>query len=198
MSRIRQHFNPPIAFFFLSHAFFHLSNFRFSLFFRQGTRPPYVKKPRNSCKDTPAAFLRQQRRGRGSISSAKLEKQALYAGGHKNHFLSLLSVTSLTARPQALDEALGTEGSRSNALLPAINGSILQLFATMETNSGWLICKVNNFLARHPPFSATQHLLYAQPRPSPASPYAQGSLFPLADLSKGPFQPCGSAPFFCF
>src|SRR5437879_8241708 len=68
----------------------------------------------------------------------------------------------------------------------------------METNWGGLISKVNNLLARHPPFSATQHLLYANRRPSPASPYAQGSLFPLADPSKEPFQPHGSAPFFLF
>ena len=129
---------PAHCFFFLSHAFFHLSNFCFSLFFRQGTRQPYAKMPRNSCKDTPAAFLRRQRQGRGSISFAKLEKQALYAGGHKHHFLSLLSVTSLAARPQALDDALGGEGSRSDAPLPAINGRILQLFATMETNCGGL------------------------------------------------------------
>ena len=83
---------------------------------------------------TPAAFLRRERQGRGSISFAKLEKQALYAGGHKHHFLSLLSVSSLAARPQALDEALGGEGSRRGALLPAIDGRILQLFATMEAN----------------------------------------------------------------
>ena len=128
----------PISFFFSLSRVFHLSNFRFSLFFHQGTRQPYAKTPRNSCKDTPAAFLRRQRQGRGSISFAKLEKQALYAGGHKNHFLSLLLVTSLAARPQALDNALGGEGSRSDALLPAINGRILQLFATMETNCGGL------------------------------------------------------------
>ena len=127
---------PAIAFFFLSHAFFHLSNFRFSLFFRQGTRQPYAKTPRNSCKDTPAAFLRRQRQGRGSISFAKLEKQALYAGGHKHHFLSLLSVTSLTARPQALDDALGGEGSRSDALLPAIDGRILQLLQRWRPTGG--------------------------------------------------------------
>jgi hypothetical protein len=118
--------------------------------------------------------------------------------GTQESLLSLLSVTSLTARPQALDDALGGEGSRSNAVLPAIDGRILQLFATMETNWGWLINKVNKFLVRHPPFSATQHLLYAQPRPSPASPYAKGSLFPLADPSKEPFQPYVSAPFFSF
>jgi hypothetical protein len=57
-------------------------------------------------KTTPAAFLHQERQRRGSISFAKLEKQVLYAGGHKNHFLSLLSVSSLAAHPQALDEAL--------------------------------------------------------------------------------------------
>ena len=34
-----------------------------------------------------------------------------------------------------MDEALGGEGSRSAAQLPAIDGRILQLFATMETNS---------------------------------------------------------------
>src|SRR5437899_7826538 len=100
MSRIRQHFSPPIAFFFLSHALFHLSNFCFSLFFRQGTRQPYAKTPRNSCKDTPAAFLRRQRQGRGRISFAMLDKQAIYSGRHMKHFLSLLSVTSRTARPQ--------------------------------------------------------------------------------------------------
>ena len=88
--------------------------------------------------------MQKTRRQRSCIENGKdeaafhlrsSEKQALYAGGHKHHFLSLLSVSSLTARPQALDEALGGEGSRSAALLPAIDGRILQLFATMETNS---------------------------------------------------------------
>ena len=135
MSRIRQHFSPPIAFFFLSHAFFHLSNFCFSLFFRQGTRQPYAKTPRNSCKDTPAAFLRRQRQGRGSISFAKLEKQVLYAGGHKHHFISLLSVSSLAARRKPWTKHSAKKDQEGLLSLLTINGGILQLLTTMETES---------------------------------------------------------------
>ena len=58
-----------IAFFFFSLSRFStLLTFVFRSFFRQGTRQPYAK-PRNSGEDTPAAFLRRERQGRGSISS---------------------------------------------------------------------------------------------------------------------------------
>src|SRR5437899_3994466 len=138
MSRIRRHFNAPFASFFFSLTrFFPLLTYVFRSFIPQDLARRMPSQEQAS-KTKPAAFLHQERQRRGSISFAKLEKQALYAGGHKNHFLSLLSVTSLAARPQALDDALGGEGSRSDALLPAINGRILQLFATMETNCGGL------------------------------------------------------------
>ena len=58
-----------IAFFFFSLSRFStLLIFVFRSFFRQGTRQPYAK-PRNSGGDMPAAFLRRERQGRGSISS---------------------------------------------------------------------------------------------------------------------------------
>src|SRR5437899_4805147 len=46
----------------------------------------------------PIASLQQEQQSRGSISMQKLEKQVLYAGGHKHHFSSLLSVISLETR----------------------------------------------------------------------------------------------------
>ena len=55
-------------FFFSLSRFGTLLIFVFRTFFRQGTRQPYAK-PSNSGGDMPAALLRRERQGRGSISS---------------------------------------------------------------------------------------------------------------------------------
>src|SRR5437660_5391803 len=95
-----------ISFFFFSLTrFFTLLTYVFRSFIPQDLARRMPSQGQAS-KTPPAAFLHQERQRRGSISFAKLEKQVLYARGHKNHFLSLLSVSSLSAQPRALDEAL--------------------------------------------------------------------------------------------
>src|SRR5437899_9083786 len=102
---------------------------------RLATRPPSAKKPRNSSKYLPVASLHQEQQRRGSISPQKLEKQVLYAGEHKNHFISLLSVSSLAARWKPWTKHLAKKDQEGLLSLLTINGRILQLLTTMETDS---------------------------------------------------------------
>ena len=102
---------------------------------RLGTRPPSAKKPRNSSKYLPVASLHQEQQRRGSNSPQKLEKQVLYAGGHKHHFISLLSVSSLAARRKPWTKHSAKKDQEGLLSLLTINGRILQLLTTMETDS---------------------------------------------------------------
>src|SRR5437660_12656376 len=83
----------------------------------------------------PIASLQQEQQSRGSISMQKLEKQVLYAGGHKHHFSSLLSVISLETRRKPWTKHLAKKNQEGLLSLLTINSRILQLFTTMETDS---------------------------------------------------------------
>ena len=102
---------------------------------RLGTRPPNTKKPRNSSKYMLVASLHQEQQRRGSISPQKLEKQVLYAGGHKHHFISLLSVISLETRRKPWTKHLAKKNQEGLLSLLTINGRILQLLTTIPSQS---------------------------------------------------------------
>src|SRR5947209_2325607 len=83
----------------------------------------------------PIASLQQEQQSRGSISMQKLEKQVLYAGGHKHHFSSLLSVISLETRRKPWTKHLAKKIQEGLLSLLTINGRILQLLTTISSQS---------------------------------------------------------------
>src|SRR5437660_5391802 len=113
-------------FFFLSHPFFHLANLRFSLFYSPGPCPPYAK-PRTSFKDTASSVLASRTaKTREHFICEVREASALRQGTQKSLLITTISILSV-GTTTSIGRSLGGEGSRSDALLPAINGRILQL-----------------------------------------------------------------------
>ena len=109
--RIRRHFYPPLLFFFLSHAFFHLSNFRFSLFFS----------PRNAsalCQDA----KEQLQRHAGSVFASRTartgehfvcevrEASTLRRGTQASLLITTISILS-GGTTASIGRSLGGEGS---------------------------------------------------------------------------------------
>src|SRR5437660_3404533 len=113
-------------FFSLSHPFFHLANLRFSLFYSPGPCPPYAK-PRNSRKFNAGSVLASRTaKTREHFLCEVREASALRRGTQESLLITAISILS-GGTPASIGRSLGGEGSRSAALLPAINGRILQL-----------------------------------------------------------------------